>query len=105
MHQSDYPPDFLVERTKNRQLAIWWPEPLHHRLLNLIEVANRTGIKTSQHELIGAIMLGAPASAPQLERLLKRYRRAVVKDCSADLDGEPNSKVLPIRRTRKSTTR
>ena len=105
MYQSDYPADLPVERTRSRQLSIWWPEPLHDRLQNLVEVANRAGAKTTQRELLAAIVLGAASSEAQLDRLVKRYRRATVGACASDLASASNAKVVPLQRDRRSEPR
>jgi hypothetical protein len=60
--------------------AIDWPLAVHHRLDQLVACAVDEGERTTRKELAAAIVFSAPESGAQLSKVLRKYRRARVRD-------------------------
>jgi hypothetical protein len=77
--------------------------PLAGRLKILLSLVKGAGENTSQRELIGAIVLAAPASGAELARMLERYWHGTVSD--ALVAGRDGSVVLAIPGRERSRSR
>lgn len=72
--------DTLVRDCPAKQAAVSWPLPVDLRLDELLAQAEAAGENTSRRELVAAIICATRVTDAQLGRLLRRYRKAMVRD-------------------------
>jgi hypothetical protein len=72
--------DQLVRECPQKQAAVSWPLPIDARLDELLAQADAAGENTSRKELVAAIIASTTVTDAQLGRMLRRYRRAKVRD-------------------------
>jgi hypothetical protein len=80
--------DQLVRDCPEKQAAVAWPLPVDARLDELLAQAEAAGENTSRKELVAAIIALTTVTDAQLGRLLRRYRRAKVRDLISLPEGE-----------------
>jgi hypothetical protein len=70
---------------------ILWPAPIDERVKALVKLAVKAGEPDSltRSELIAALVLMAPADGDALLDMLRRYRKATVRDAIVAEDGKP----------------
>ena len=94
--------DQLVRDYPEKQAAVSWPLPVDARLDELLAQAEAAGENTSRKELVAAIIALTRLTDVQLGRMLRRYRRARVRDLVSLPEGEnvvPFTKHKPGPRT------
>lgn len=64
-----------IEQCRQRQTSIWWPVPVDQRLDELRELVVKGGFDVSRSQLLAALVTRAPARAPQLENLVREYKK------------------------------
>lgn len=84
--------DDPLQRSREFRIGIGVPAPLSARLDGLVELADQEGAKTSRKELLGALLLAAPADRKSLARLVRDYRMANVG--ASLIDGQPEARFL-----------
>ncbi|SRR6266508_5155728 len=87
--------DASLESCKEKPAAVAWPLPIHQRLDDLLELAHQAGDRTTRKELAAAIVLAATEDPDALSQMLRRYRRATVRDALVAPGAEAN--VVSIR--------
>ena len=87
--------DRLVEGEETGA-AVDWPVALHHRVDQLVEVAERIGERTSRKEVVAALVLAAPTAGNELSELLRSYRTALTRDALLNVPSGEN--VVELRR-------
>jgi hypothetical protein len=100
------PADQLVRKCPEKQAAVSWPLPVDARLDELLAQAEAAGENTSRKELAAAIIALTRVTDAQLGRLLRRYRKAKVRDLVSLPEGEnvvPFMTHRPGPRTSSST--
>jgi hypothetical protein len=80
--------DQLVRDCPEKQAAVAWPLPVDARLDELLAQAEAAGENTSRKELVAAIIALTTLTDTQLGRLLRRYRKAKVRDLISLPEGE-----------------
>jgi hypothetical protein len=99
---------------KDYRTGMMVASPLAWRLKVLLSIARETGERTSQRELIGAVVLAAPSSGPRLARMLGKYWHGTVADAliaGRDESAVPavshsySSRSAAARRQRRTATR
>lgn len=87
--------------------AVEWAIPLHHRVDQLVTLAEDSGERTTRKELVAALVLAAPEDADELSRLLRAYRTSLARDALLAVPHGENVIELPRRgpgpRSRKSS--
>lgn len=94
--------DQLVRDCPQKQAAVSWPLPVDVRLDELLAQADAAGENTSRKELVAAIIATTRVTDAELGRLLRRYRKAKVRDLVSLPEGEnvvPFTKHKPGPRT------
>jgi hypothetical protein len=84
-------PDFDVNErlieSRRRGIGAELAVPLHERVDMLCDLVCDAGFeRPSKGKMISAIILGAPEDAGELDRLLRAYDRAVVRDAIVGTD-------------------
>lgn len=97
MATTPLPADHLVRECPQKQAAVSWPLPVDMYLDRLVNQAMAAGERTNRKELTAALVATASLSDTQLERMLKRYRLAKVRDLIPVAEGE---NVIPFERSR-----
>jgi hypothetical protein len=88
MATTPLPADHLIRECPQKQAAVSWPLPVDMYLDHLVNQATAAGEKTNRKELTAALVATANFSDAQLERILKRYRKAKVRDLIPLTEGE-----------------
>lgn len=88
MTDTPLPADQLVRKCPEKQAAVSWPLPVDARLDELLAQAETAGENTSRKELAAAIIALTRLTDAQLGRLLRRYRKAKVRDLVSMPEGE-----------------
>jgi hypothetical protein len=70
--------DAPLSRSPEFRIGVGVPAPLSGRLDGLVELADAEGAKTSRKELLGALLLAAPADGKALAAAVRDYRMADV---------------------------
>lgn len=70
----------LTDESVPRSGPYKWPLPLLARLRELVERANRAGARTTQSELLAALLLTASAEPAELKRLVDALRTSLVRE-------------------------
>jgi hypothetical protein len=94
--------DSFVIDAPQKPASINWPIPVEVRLEQLLDQAKEAGERTNRKELVAALVATSKLSNTQLERMLKRYRKAKVREIVSVPAGEnvvPFSKQPPGPRT------
>jgi hypothetical protein len=73
-------PDEKLDRAERYRVNMMVASPLAGRLKVLLSTARNAGETTNRRELIGAIVLAAPADGPALARMLERYWHGTASD-------------------------
>jgi hypothetical protein len=76
--------------------AIDWPVALHHRVDQLVELAEGVGERTSRKELVAAVVLAAPEEPERLSEMVRTYRTAFTRDALLNVPAGEN--VIELRR-------
>ena len=76
--------------------AVDWPVALHHRVDQLVELAESIGERTSRKELVAAVVFAAPQDGTVLSDLLRSYRTALTRDALLNVPSDEN--VVELRR-------
>ncbi len=71
-------PDATLRECTKVQSSVYWPEPIDHRLSQLVDLAKRAGEQLSRADLLGALVREAPADGEELGALVRAYRRSRV---------------------------
>ena len=76
--------------------AVDWPVALHHRVDQLVELAEGVGERTSRKELVAALVLASPTDGNELSDMLRTYRTALTRDALLNVPSSEN--VVELRR-------
>ena len=76
--------------------AVDWPVALHHRVDQLVELAESIGERTSRKELVAALVLASPTDGNELSEMLRTYRTASTRDALLNVPSDEN--VVELRR-------
>jgi hypothetical protein len=91
-------PDTRLRDCPEDQVALWIPRPLNARLDALVRLAIDGGENTNRKEVLAALLLDAPSSVAELNRVLLRLRTASARD--AVVPGESEEAFLAERERR-----
>lgn len=75
-----------LDSSRDRQVSFRIPLALDQRLDALVDRALDAGERTNRRELLAAILFTAGQDGDELGALLKRYRRATVREAMLDQD-------------------
>ena len=67
-----------VWRTPSRNRTFMLPDVLSERLDVLVQALEDLGIRATRADVVGALVLAAPADAKEIDRLIRAYKRASV---------------------------
>jgi hypothetical protein len=80
------------------RVGIALPAPISQRVDDLVELAEGVGERTTRKELLGSLILAAPARGQDLAATLKSYRLAMARDTLVDAGTGEATIRMPHRR-------
>jgi hypothetical protein len=89
--------DSLVVDTPEKPVSVNWPWAVEQRLEQLLKQAKDAGERTNRKELVAALVATSKLSDAQLNRMLRRYRTAKVREILA-VSAEEN--IVPFTKQR-----
>ncbi len=89
--------DSFVTDTPEKPAAINWPLAVEARLEQLLDQAKAAGERTTRKEIVAALVATSKLSDAQLDRMLRRYRKAKVREI---LSVPADENVVPITKQR-----
>jgi hypothetical protein len=96
-----FDPGERLKEAKSRGLGQEIPIPLHERVEALCDCVYDAGFeRPAKVKMIAALLLGATTDSTELDRLLREYDRACVRDALVDASlAEGNVVEFPTRRS------
>lgn len=92
--------DERLDEVRQRGVGVEMPVPLHERVEQLCELMYEAGCaRPSKRKMLAALVLGAPANAEELDRLVRAYDRARVRDALVSVEPEGSIVAFPRRRS------
>lgn len=92
--------DERLDEVRQRGVGVEMPVPLHERVEQLCELTYEAGYaRPSKRKILAALVLGAPTDAEELDRLVRAYDRARVRDALVSVKPEGSVVDFPRRRS------
>lgn len=94
--------DDAVWRTASRNRTFMMPDVLSERLDALVQLLDDDGVRVTRADIVGALVLAAPADADEIDRLVRSYKHAPVTEAFI---GEPEGPGLRLGTTQPGPRR
>ncbi len=87
-----------LDEARERGVGVNMPVPLHERIDQLCELVYQAGLaRPTKRKMLAALVLGSPTDANELDRLLRLYDQARVRDALATAAPEGTIVEFPRR--------
>lgn len=89
--------DTRLRDSPEDRVGLMLPATISERVDDLVALADESGERTNRKELIAALILGATTAGEELAAVVRRYRRATVRDALLHPEGAGGLIYLPPR--------